>query len=1068
MDGNSPPHLETPDGPDKDNLEQIRKRRLEKLSAGQKPAQVTHSETSSSTSSESKNADKLNVQTTIKDITKAPEILSSHDFSTTNHAQSQEPRTSNVRSLTKKLAYEETIEQYENKILGHIFCITLDPELTYDASHHRLTMLPNLRRDLEEENDPVLLTRDRLDSAILEAASKVPADKCILDYLLPCFKRVSQILTTLRDASPTKLAILKEAERLCISYCIFAIEEPDIFGRNCNPERDSLVKYLLLEPSEDTSADPMFIMKLLRRFDEDDSVRSILTKTASDLSKKLSKLTMNDSHKSYSNALKVLCQDSRIVTAITQLQSFYIADEPAPSIEKNTFLGPFFHISPLQPEITLEYFSKAKTMNPRMISTAQETLRMTSQAHQRDLLEIINLFVRASVFSRNKTLDWFAYVINSNEKRRALRPDPAILSTDGFLLNVTSVLDGLCTPFMDSTFSKIDKIDIDYLRRNPRINIKKETKLNADQDASDEFYDVVVDGNSNFISEIFFLTMAAHYYGTGGTIAVLKSLDKDIGYLEQKISQLELERPKFAHTPHNLARFEEQLNKFRDVLDKSCSLKYACEAVLFDRTMQAKSLMFMRYVTVWLLRVATATDYTPEKHITLPLSSEIPDAFRFLPEYTLEDVVGSFIFIFRHVPDTAISAIGDELIVLCITFLVNSEYIKNPYLKAKLVSLLFFGTWPVYHQKNGVIGDALAGSKFSNEYLLHALMKFYIDVECTGAHTQFYDKFNIRYEIFQVIKCIWTNNIYQQRLIQESKTNTEFFLRFVNLLLNDATYVLDEALTKFPKIHDLQQELKTNNLLSPEQRIAQEEELRTAESQAQSYMQLTNETVSMMKLFTKSLSASFTMPEIVDRVAAMLDYTLDILAGPKSTNLKVDDMKKFQFEPRTLLSEFVDIFLNLGVSENFIRAVAQDGRSYKPSNFEAAYRILTRYNLKSPEEINAWKELTCRFARAKEEDDQDEEDLGQIPDEFLDPLLASLMHDPVLLPKSQQIIDRSTIRSHLLSDPNDPFNRQPLRIEEVIELPEMKNKILAWKQEAKAHAKAFRQGAIDKMDTSDG
>ncbi|EPQ62497.1 hypothetical protein BGT96224_A20608 [Blumeria graminis f. sp. tritici 96224] len=230
MDENSPPHLETPDGPDKDNLEQIRKRRLEKLSAGQKPAQVTHSETSSSTSSESKNADKLNVQTTIKDITKAPEILSSHDFSTTNHAQSQEPRTSNVRSLTKKLAYEETIEQYENKILGHIFCITLDPELTYDASHHRLTMLPNLRRDLEEENDPVLLTRDRLDSAILEAASKVPADKCILDYLLPCFKRVTQILTTLRDASPTKLAILKEAERLCISYCIFAIEEPDIFG----------------------------------------------------------------------------------------------------------------------------------------------------------------------------------------------------------------------------------------------------------------------------------------------------------------------------------------------------------------------------------------------------------------------------------------------------------------------------------------------------------------------------------------------------------------------------------------------------------------------------------------------------------------------------------------------------------------------------------------------------------------------------------------------------------------------------------------------------------------------
>lgn len=403
-------------------------------------------------------------------------------------------------------------------------------------------------------------------------------------------------------------------------------------------------------------------------------------------------------------------------------------------------------------------------------------------------------------------------------------------------------------------------------------------------------------------------------------------------------------------------------------------------------------------------------------------------------------------------PDITISVVGEELIVLCVTFLTSSDYIRNPYLKSKLVSLLFFGTWPVYHRTKGVIGDMLIGSKFANDNLLHALIKFYIDVESTGAHTQFYDKFNIRYEIFQVIKCIWANNIYQHRLIQESKTNTEFFLRFVNLLLNDATYVLDEALTKFPRIHDLQNELRTDASLDDEQRNSREEELRAAETQALSYMQLTNQTVSMMKLFTKSLCASFTMPEIVDRVAAMLDYTLDILVGPKSTNLKVDDMKKFHFEPRTLLSEFVDLYINLGSSEDFIRAVALDGRSFKPANFDATSRILIRYNLKSPDEINAWENLKLRFMRAKEDEEQDEEDLGDIPDEFLDPLLANLMKDPVLLPISQQILDRSTIRSHLLSDPNDPFIRQPLKIEDVIELPELKGKILRWKQEAKAKA----------------
>ena len=46
--------------------------------------------------------------------------------------------------------------------------------------------------------------------------------------------------------------------------------------------------------------------------------------------------------------------------------------------------------------------------------------------------------------------------------------------------------------------------------------------------------------------------------------------------------------------------------------------------------------------------------------------------------------------------------------------------------------------------------------------------------------------------------------------------------------------------------------------------------------------------------------------------------------------------------------------------------------------------------------------------------------------------MFTLMEDPVILPTSKTSIDRSTIRSHLLSDPNDPFNRAPLKIEDVI------------------------------------
>ena len=46
--------------------------------------------------------------------------------------------------------------------------------------------------------------------------------------------------------------------------------------------------------------------------------------------------------------------------------------------------------------------------------------------------------------------------------------------------------------------------------------------------------------------------------------------------------------------------------------------------------------------------------------------------------------------------------------------------------------------------------------------------------------------------------------------------------------------------------------------------------------------------------------------------------------------------------------------------------------------------------------------------------------------------MATLMRDPVTLPSSNVNIDRSTIKSHLLSDNKDPFNRAPLSIEEVV------------------------------------
>jgi len=717
-------------------------------------------------------------------------------------------------------------------------------------------------------------------------------------------------------------------------------------------------------------------------------------------------------------------------------------------IENETILGPFFRISPLQGDVATNYFSSPKTRDKGYIANSQNALRMSLQAHQTDLLDIVNHIIRGSKEAREKILDWFATCVNTNHKRGGYQVDPATISSDGFMVNVTVCLDQLCEPFMDATFSKIDRIDVEYLRRKPRIDIKEETKINADQHASDEYYSVELDGQSNFISEVFFLTLAAHHYGSEATNAKLIQLEKDLKWMEKQVALIEADRPKFANNPAQLVLFERQLKKFVDRIEKGLSYKFSVQGVLLDDLNQARSMQFMRYVIIWLLRVAAPGQDIPKQAVRLPLPSEPPQVFRVLPEYFLDDVVGNFKFILRNMPHIVTSTQADELVMLCVTFLRNSDYIKNPGLKSGLISILYQGIWPVYGRQKGILGDLLNSLPFATDYLLHSLMKFYIEVESTGTHTQFYDKFNVRYEIFQIIKCIWSNTIYREQLSQESKVNVEFFVRFVNLLLNDVTFVLDESLSAFVKIHALTEEFKEFPDMEETQKTEKEEELAAAQAKAKSYMQLTNETVAMLKLFTEALADSFTMPEIVQRLADMLDYNLDAMIGPKSSQLKVENPQEYGFNPRVLLPEIVDIYLNLRTKESFIIAVARDGRSYKPANFENTTAVLRNRALKSAEDLAAWTALGEKFKKAKEIEDQADEDLGEIPEEFqgkylprvvryrtdgyLDPLMATLMVDPVILPTSKVTLDRSTIRSYLLGEPTDPFNRMPLKIEDVV------------------------------------
>ena len=85
-------------------------------------------------------------------------------------------------------------------------------------------------------------------------------------------------------------------------------------------------------------------------------------------------------------------------------------------------------------------------------------------------------------------------------------------------------------------------------------------------------------------------------------------------------------------------------------------------------------------------------------------------------------------------------------------------------------------------------------------------MRFYTEVEQTGSSNEFYDKFTIRYHISIIMKSMWESGVHKMAIEIES-TNGKNFVRFINMMMNDTTFLLDESLDALKRIHEVEERM---------------------------------------------------------------------------------------------------------------------------------------------------------------------------------------------------------------------------------------------------------------------
>ena len=153
----------------------------------------------------------------------------------------------------------------------------------------------------------------------------------------------------------------------------------------------------------------------------------------------------------------------------------------------------------------------------------------------------------------------------------------------------------------------------------------------------------------------------------------------------------------------------------------------------------------------------------------------------------------------------------------------------------------------------------------------------------------------------------------------------------------------------------------------------------------------------------------------------------------------------FEFDPKKLLYQILEmyVFLGRGSTDKIAKILSEDQRYYRPETLRKAISIARREHLITPEILKEFEDF-AKFTNEYATELKNVMDSVTVPDEFLDPIMAEIMVDPVLLPTSHNIMDRKHIMRIILSDDHDPFNRQPLKPADLVPQDELRERIHAF------------------------
>ena len=728
------------------------------------------------------------------------------------------------------------------------------------------------------------------------------------------------------------------------------------------------------------------------------------------------------------------------------------------SFQKENYICKYIDVSPIEGELSImrSVINLNKPKRESDIIIENYTNKLNKYLHEVAEFLIV-MFVKDPF---NSVLDWAYELIRLNLDKLKLYQKNENLSTNGFLMHLIIILNKIIfreyekgiqdeERYSDFIFKIVGKIDALFTLTENKIPFSKFDRTNPEivnAIIKDENSNELIPPTFNIYTKLFFIQEII-------ISIVLKNFMTMVENFSRKVQD------KISETGGN---YKGDLD-----LQNMIILEQFLMVYLGNKEVH-KGLLRFSEVSTFLIFSLNNNKYSQDRfsknNKDINYKEFLDDfydyinfddnfAISFLPQFIYQNLITISKFVKIYNEDSLIDNIycTKALVYFSLIFSCQTNLIRNPHFRMEIFDIMvYFFVSNNSKDKTKRINKIfkLLNEKFIKEKLMVSILRVFVDAERLGTSNQFYEKFNVRAKILMLIENI--NKGYGHLFEENIKAYTEKYpedsKKMINNLLNDLIYLNDECienLKAIKKYEDLVADKEQYNSLSEEMKKFEESKFNEKDRIVRAEIKLFNVSLKFLVSLCKLLQTFFIKNEFIVGLSGFLNYSLNVFASPLGNELKLKNLNDYNFNPKFILGALLSVYSAFYDKIEFLEVVVKDERSYKYANFSRAKRLVENTGKIEIEnsDFNNFLKFVDKLKEEERKIKEQEINYDDAPEEFCDALTALLMTDPVKLPKSNVILDRKTIETHLLSDQTDPFNRSPLSKDMLIPCPELKAKI---------------------------